>query len=79
MRCMTEYVDSSYYHGTQDLCDIAAECGVEASDSTVYHAFAREGYHYHIPYTSPFISEEQQRTRYEWCWQLYGVTTKVWM
>jgi transposase len=46
------------------LQEIARIHGIKASDKTILAAFARHGYHHHIPDCKPFLSEATKRKRW---------------
>ena len=46
------------------LQEIARIHGIKASDNTILAAFARHGYHYHVPDCKPFLSQATQLKRY---------------
>jgi hypothetical protein len=49
---------------TMPLQEIARLHGIKACDDTILAAFARHGYHHHIPDYKPFLSEATKRKRY---------------
>src|SRR4030088_2049642 len=60
------------------LQDIAREHGIEASDKTILAAFARYGYHHHIPDCKPFLSEEHRRKRCIFLIENWDRTKEYW-
>jgi transposase len=46
------------------LQEIAKAHNIKASNNTILAAFARRGYHYHIPDCKPFLSQATQLKRY---------------
>jgi transposase len=46
------------------LQEIARIHGIKASDNTILAAFARRGYHHHIPNCKPFLSDTAKRKRW---------------
>jgi len=46
------------------LQEIARLHGIKASDKTILAAFARHGYHHHIPDCKPFLSDASKRKRW---------------
>jgi hypothetical protein len=46
------------------LQEIAKIHGIKASDNTILAAFARHGYHHHIPDCKPFLSQAIKLKRY---------------
>jgi transposase len=46
------------------LQEIAREHGIKASNDTILAAFARHGYHHHVPDCKPFLSQATQLKRY---------------
>ena len=57
---MTSYFDRR----ALPLQEIARAHGIKASNNTILAAFARRGYHYHIPDYKPFLSEATKRKQW---------------
>jgi hypothetical protein len=57
---MTGYFD----RGALPLQEIAKIYRIKASDTTILAAFARHGYHHHIPDCKPFLSQAIKLKRY---------------
>jgi hypothetical protein len=46
------------------LQEIAREHGIKASDKIILAAFARHGYHHHVPNYKPFLSKATKLKRF---------------
>jgi len=61
---MIEWITGHFDRRALPLQDIAKAHGIQACDDTILAAFARHGYHYHIPDCKPFLSKTAKMKRW---------------
>jgi hypothetical protein len=61
---MIRWMTGHFDRRAMPLQEIAREHGIKASDNTILAAFARHGYHHHLPDCKPFLSEATKRKRW---------------
>jgi transposase len=61
---MIRWMTGHFDRRAMPLQEIAREHGIKASDNTILAAFARRGYHHHLPDCKPFLSEATKRKRW---------------
>jgi len=61
---MIKWFTGYFNRRAMPLQEIARLHGIKACDNTILAAFARHGYHHHIPDCKPFLSEHAKRKRY---------------
>jgi transposase len=61
---MIKWMTGHFKRRAMPLQEIAREHNIKASDKTILAAFARHGYHHHVPNCKPFLSEAIKLKRY---------------
>jgi transposase len=61
---MVEWMTGHFNRRAMPLQEIARLHGIKACNDTILAAFARHGYHHHVPDCKPFLSEHAKRKRY---------------
>jgi transposase len=61
---MIQWMTGHFDRRAMPLQDIADVHGIKATDKTILTAFARHGYHHHVPNYKPFLSHEHKLQRY---------------
>jgi len=61
---IAQWMTSHFDRRALPLQEIARAHGIKASNNTILAAFARRGYHHHIPDCKPFLSEATKRKRW---------------
>jgi transposase len=61
---MAKWMTGHFDRRALPLQEIAKIHGIKASDTTILAAFARHGYHHHIPDCKPFLSQATKLKRY---------------
>jgi transposase len=64
VRSMIEWITGHFDRRALPLQEIAKAYRIQACDDTILAAFARHGYHYHIPDCKPFLSKIAKRKRW---------------
>jgi transposase len=61
---IVEWITGHFDRRAMPLQEIARLHGIKACNDTILAAFARHGYHHHIPDYKPFLSQHAKRKRY---------------
>jgi len=61
---MIQWMTGHFDRRAMPLQEIAREHKIKACDNTILAAFARRGYHHHLPDCKPFLSEATKRKRW---------------
>jgi hypothetical protein len=61
---MINWMTGHFDRRAMPLQEIAREHGIKASDKTILAAFARHGYHHHVPDCKPFLSKATKLKRF---------------
>jgi hypothetical protein len=61
---IAKWMTGHFDRRTLPLQEIARIHGIKASNNTILSAFARHGYHHHLPDCKPFLSEATKRKRW---------------
>jgi hypothetical protein len=78
MEEIIDWMDGHYSRRTMSMRDIIQALNLHVSESTMTRAFARHGYHFHVPETKPYLSDEQKARRYEFAKAHQGLGVEFW-
>jgi hypothetical protein len=60
---MAKWITGHFNRRALPFQEITRIHGIKASNNTILAAFARHGYHHHVPNCKPFLSEATKQTR----------------
>ena len=60
MKEITKWITGYFNRRAMPLRQITEVFDIKATNKTLLNAFARHGYHYHIPDYKPFLLDEQR-------------------
>ncbi|KAH8757831.1 hypothetical protein F5882DRAFT_417734 [Hyaloscypha sp. PMI_1271] len=78
MKEITEWMTGHFDRRAMPLHQIAEVFDIKATDRTLLNAFARHGYHYHIPDCKPFLLDEQRLKRWSFLIANWDRTKEYW-
>ena len=78
MKEIIQWMTGHFDRRAMPLQEIADVHGIKATDKTILAAFARHGYHHHMPDCKPFLSHENQLKRYAFAIANWDRTKEYW-